>query len=61
MREFVELAFAHVGLDWEEHVVKTDPAFIRPAEVDLLVGDSGQGREQARLDARRSTSRGWSR
>ena len=38
VREFVQLAFAHVGLNWEEHVV-TDPAFVRPAEVDLLIGD----------------------
>ena len=37
VREFCELAFAHVGLDWEEHVV-VDEAFMRPAEVDLLVG-----------------------
>jgi GDPmannose 4,6-dehydratase len=38
VREFVELAFAHVGLDWRDHVVQ-DPRFMRPAEVDLLVGD----------------------
>jgi GDPmannose 4,6-dehydratase len=36
--EFVETAFAHAGLDWRKYVVQ-DPAFIRPAEVDLLVGD----------------------
>lgn len=38
VREFVETAFSHVGLDWREHVV-TDPAFVRPAEVDILMGD----------------------
>jgi GDPmannose 4,6-dehydratase len=38
VRELVEVAFSHVGLPWEEHVV-TDPAFIRPAEVDILRGD----------------------
>ena len=38
VREFCELAFGHVGLDWAEHVV-VNPAFFRPAEVDLLIGD----------------------
>ncbi len=38
VREFCEIAFGHVGLDWEDHVV-VDEAFYRPAEVDLLVGD----------------------
>lgn len=38
VREFVEEAFGHVGLDWRKYV-SIDPAFIRPAEVDLLVGD----------------------
>src|SRR5262249_1379564 len=36
--EFVERAFAHVGLDWQRHVV-IDPQFHRPAEVDLLQAD----------------------
>ena len=39
VREFCEVAFGHVGLDWEQHVV-IDAAFFRPAEVDLLVGDA---------------------
>ena len=43
VREFCEIAFGHVGLDWEEHVV-VDEAFFRPAEVDLLVGDSSKAR-----------------
>lgn len=36
--EFCQLAFARVGMDWDRHV-RLDPAFTRPAEVDLLVGD----------------------
>jgi GDPmannose 4,6-dehydratase len=43
--EFVEAAFEAVGLDWERHVV-TDPAFLRPAEVDLLLGDPSKAREK---------------
>jgi len=39
VREFVECAFAHVGLDWQKFVV-TDPQFVRPAEVDLLLADN---------------------
>ena len=38
VRNCVEIAFAQVGLDWKKYV-KTDPKFIRPAEVDLLIGD----------------------
>ena len=38
VRELVELAFAAAGLDWEEYVT-IDERFLRPAEVDLLVGD----------------------
>jgi len=34
----LEIAFGHVGLDWHQYVVQ-DPRFIRPAEVDLLIGD----------------------
>ncbi|MCB1249131.1 MAG: GDP-mannose 4,6-dehydratase [Acidimicrobiales bacterium] len=43
VREFCQLAFDRVGLDWERHVV-VDEAFFRPAEVDLLVGDSSKAR-----------------
>ncbi|CAB4689283.1 unannotated protein [freshwater metagenome] len=39
VREFCELAFSRVGLNWEDHVV-VDERFFRPAEVDLLVGDA---------------------
>jgi GDPmannose 4,6-dehydratase len=38
VQELVETAFSHAGLDWHEFVVQ-DPRFMRPAEVDLLVGD----------------------
>jgi GDPmannose 4,6-dehydratase len=45
VREFCELAFAHVGLEPDQHI-KTDPAFLRPAEVDQLVGDASKARDQ---------------
>jgi GDPmannose 4,6-dehydratase len=38
VRELVETAFAHAGLDWHKHVI-VDPKFIRPAEVDVLLAD----------------------
>ena len=38
VRELVEIAFAHAGLDWRTHV-RSDPAFMRPAEVDVLQAD----------------------
>ncbi len=41
--EFVQIAFAHAGLDWQDHVV-IDPAFYRPAEVDLLMADPQKAR-----------------
>ena len=45
VRELVEVAFAHVGIDdWERHVV-IDEALYRPAEVDLLIGDSSKARD----------------
>ncbi len=44
VRQLVELAFSHVGLDWQEHV-ETDPRFLRPAEVDLLIGDATRARD----------------
>jgi GDPmannose 4,6-dehydratase len=45
VREFCELAFDRVGLDWEKYVV-VDEKFFRPAEVDLLVGDATKARTQ---------------
>ncbi len=43
VQELVEIAFECAGLDWKKHVVQ-DPALMRPAEVDLLIGDPGKAR-----------------
>jgi GDPmannose 4,6-dehydratase len=48
VRELVEVAFGHAGLDWEKYV-KLDPRFLRPAEVDHLIGDASKAQ----------TSLGW--
>ena len=45
VRELVEIAFGHVGLDWQEFV-KVDPAFLRPAEVDHLIGNPEKARKE---------------
>src|SRR5436190_1728811 len=45
VREFLEHAFGHVGLDWKKYV-EIDPTYYRPAEVDLLIGDSSKARKQ---------------
>jgi GDPmannose 4,6-dehydratase len=45
IRELVEIAFSHVGLDWQQYVIQ-DPAFYRPAEVDLLVGDASKAKRE---------------
>jgi GDPmannose 4,6-dehydratase len=44
VRELVEIAFARVGLDWQKFV-KVDPALLRPAEVDHLLGDASKARK----------------
>jgi len=44
VRQFVELAFEHMGLDYHDYVVQ-DPAFMRPAEVDLLVGNPAKAKQ----------------
>ena len=44
VREFLELAFSHAGLNYQDYV-KTDPRFYRPAEVDLLLGDASKARK----------------
>jgi len=49
VRELCEIAFAHVGLDWNEHVV-VDDKFLRPAEVDLLVGDATKAKTELRWE-----------
>src|SRR5215831_6181807 len=45
VREFVELAFSYLDLDWQKYVV-TDPKLVRPAEVDILVADPRRAREE---------------
>jgi GDPmannose 4,6-dehydratase len=56
VREFVQVAFDHAGLDWRKHV-KSDPRYLRPAEVDHLLGDASKAKRllgwepQVRFDA----------
>ena len=45
VQELVEIAFGHVGLDWQKYVVM-DPAFLRPAEVDHLIGDASKAHDK---------------
>jgi GDPmannose 4,6-dehydratase len=45
VKHLVETAFNHVGLDWQKYV-RTDPRFLRPAEVDLLIGDASKAKEK---------------
>jgi GDPmannose 4,6-dehydratase len=45
VRDLVEAAFGHVGLDWRKHV-KTDQRYMRPAEVDLLQADPGKAKRE---------------
>ena len=43
VRDLVDVAFSHAGLDWQKYV-RTDPALLRPAEVDHLIGDASKAR-----------------
>ena len=45
VKHLVDTAFKHVGLDYQKYV-RTDPRFIRPAEVDLLIGDASKAKEK---------------
>lgn len=45
VREFLEAAFEHAGLDWEPHV-EIDPRYFRPSEVDVLLGDASQAADR---------------
>jgi GDPmannose 4,6-dehydratase len=45
VQEFLEEAFGYAGMDWKKYVVH-DPRYLRPAEVDLLIGDAGKARRQ---------------
>jgi GDPmannose 4,6-dehydratase len=47
VQELVEVAFAHAGLDWQKHV-GVDPKFLRPAEVDHLIGNPEKARQRLR-------------
>jgi GDPmannose 4,6-dehydratase len=53
VREFCELAFQHVDLDWERHV-EIDPRYFRPTEVDFLLGDPSKARRRLGWQARTS-------
>ncbi len=44
IRDFLDIAFAHADLDWQDYV-KKDPRYMRPAEVDQLIGDSSKARK----------------
>jgi GDPmannose 4,6-dehydratase len=50
IRDFARLAFAHAGLDWEEHV-KTSADLLRPAEVEVLLGDPGLAKAELGWEA----------
>jgi GDPmannose 4,6-dehydratase len=45
VREFLEVAFGHAGLDWRKYV-EIDPKYYRPAEVELLIGDYAKAKKQ---------------
>jgi len=51
VREFLDIAFGHVGLDWEPHV-EIDPKYFRPTEVDFLLGDPSRAQRQLGWTAR---------
>jgi GDPmannose 4,6-dehydratase len=53
VREFAQIAFDRAGLDWEQYVV-VDPKFLRPAEVDQLIGDPTKAKEQLGWEPRTS-------
>ncbi len=55
VRDFVELAFGCAGLDPKKHVV-IDPKFLRPAEVDILVGDSTKAKKKLKWTPKKSFS-----
>lgn len=51
VREFAQLAFDHVGLEWEKYV-EVDPRYFRPAEVDVLLGDATKAKQELGWEAR---------
>jgi GDPmannose 4,6-dehydratase len=50
VREFLEIAFEHAGLDWEAYV-EIDPRYFRPSEVDVLLGDPSKAKERLGWEA----------
>lgn len=50
VRDFLRIAFEHAGLDWEEHV-RFDERYLRPTEVDALVGDPRKAKEKLGWEA----------
>jgi GDPmannose 4,6-dehydratase len=55
VEELVRIAFEHVGLNWKDYV-KIDQRFVRPAEVDLLIGDASKAKEKLGWEPRVSFS-----
>jgi GDPmannose 4,6-dehydratase len=51
VREFLDVAFGHLNLDWNKYV-KIDPKYFRPTEVDLLIGDATKARRQLKWEPR---------
>ena len=46
IRDYLDLAFKHIGIDDWAHLVKQDPRFMRPAEVELLIGDATKAKDK---------------
>ena len=44
VREFLDRAFSHLDMDWQQYV-KIDPRYYRPTEVDLLIGDASKAKQ----------------
>jgi GDPmannose 4,6-dehydratase len=51
IKDFLSLAFEHAGLNWEDYV-KFDPKFLRPTEVDELIGDAGKAKAKLGWEAK---------
>ena len=51
VREFLQAAFEHAGMDWEPYV-EIDPRYFRPAEVDVLLGDPSKAKQRLGWEAR---------
>jgi len=51
VREFLEESFGHAGLDWTKYV-ELDPRYLRPSEVDILIGDASKAKRQLNWEAK---------